>query len=207
MELLLTPLPPRLRRIRGFAVLTLLLMASGCIGITGAYVDPTLPPASAADVRPANHPTSVQVLVEFRANDVPKASATSFVQKRLLDIARRSGLFSTVSTTPVDSGRRLVVTINNYPGDRQGSPVATGLTLGLAGTRVTDRYHCEAQYDVAGREPVSLVYEHALISKIGAAAGPPGLTSYPLNTAAEIVFDQLGWSIMRDLAAKGATEE
>jgi hypothetical protein len=192
--------------IRGIAVFGILLMVNGCFAVAVSYIDPTLPPASAADVRPANHATAIQLLVEFRANDVPNAQVTSQVQAQMLDIARQSGLFSKIGTDPVDGRRRLVIIINDYAGPQKGSPIATGLTYGLAGTEVTDRYHCEVRYDAPGHTPITLAYEHALISTIGVAFGPSGLTPYSPGTASHKVFDQLGWSIMRDLAAKGATE-
>jgi hypothetical protein len=195
------------RFIRRLSVLGIVFIASGCVRITGAYIDPTLPAASAADVKPAAHPADVQLLVEFRANNTIRAEATTLVQRRMLEIGRNSGLFGKVSTDPADGGRRLLVMINDYAGERQGSPVATGLTLGLAGTNVMDRYHCDARYEVPGHDPVSFVYEHALITSIGVASAPPGLTSYPEGVAINMVFDQLGWSIMRDLAARRVTEE
>jgi|HubBroStandDraft_1064217.scaffolds.fasta_scaffold48059_4 hypothetical protein len=192
---------------RSLAQLIVLMSLTGCIGITGAYIDPTLPPASAADVRAAAHPTAVQLLVEFRAKDAPKADAASQVRARIAKIAQQSGLFSSVSAEPVEGGRRLVITVIDSAGEQKGSPVATGLTLGLAGTKTTDKYHVDVRYDIPGRDAVSLTYEHALIGRIGVAAAPEGLTSYPIGVAAAMIFDQIGWSIMRDLAARHATEE
>jgi hypothetical protein len=191
----------------GLTTLALGLVVTGCVRITGVYIDPTLPPASAAEVRPAKHPTAVQLLVEFRAHDVPKAGPTVFTQGRLLDIGRKSGLFSAMSTDPVPGGRRLVVTIDDDAGPRTGSPEITGLTFGAAGTAVTDAYHWDVSYDVPDHAPISLAYEHRLISTIGVASGPPGLTSYSTGAAVTMITDQLGWSIMRDLSARHATEE
>lgn len=126
----------------------------------------------------------------------------------MASISRQSGLFSEVRTDPVRGGRRLVLTVTDYAGPEEGSAVATGLTFGLAGTVVTDRYHCEAIYYANSSPPITLIYEHALISKIGAvASAPPGLTPYPLDTAVTMLIDQIGWSVMRDLSKRGATEE
>jgi hypothetical protein len=99
------------------------------------------------------------------------------------------------------------VTINDYPGPKSGSAYATGPTFGLAGTEVTDKYYCEVQYKLGDREPVTLAYERALISTIGVSPGPPGLTPYPLTTAVDMMYDQLAWSVMRDLSARHATEQ
>jgi hypothetical protein len=115
-------------------------------------------------------------------------------------------LFSKVDTTPVEGGRRLVVIINDYAGPKTGSGAATGFTFGLVGTEVTDKYHCEVHYDAPGHAPISLAYEHALITTIGNASGPEGLTPYSIGMAFDIMLRQISWSIMRDLAAHNATE-
>ena len=88
-----------------------------------------------------------------------------------------SKLFAYVTFTPGDSIDRMDVVMNNVGdvGEAVAKGVGTGLTLGLAGSMVTDGYFFTATYQAVGKEPVRKVYKHALHSTVGNAKDPEGL--------------------------------
>jgi hypothetical protein len=172
------------------------------------YVDPTLPTVTKADLPSNTHLHPVQVLFEFQTRGVSNATATSSVKPRVLAVANESGLFSGVSETtaanPADSGI-LKIVINNTPLDEHPAAkgFGTGLTLGLAGSEVTDGYVCTADYTFAGKTTETVV-RHKIYTTIGNHAAPPGLKPMKPMDAIHQVIDQLTWNAIKQLADNGA---
>lgn len=182
------------------------VLLSGCLAPT-MYVDRTLPPASKADAPAKANPQPVQFLYEFQTRGTANARATEGTRERVLGVVKDSGLFSAISTEPQVNQRRLTVVINNFlvTEDAASKGFGVGLTLGLAGTTVTDGYDCKATLTVPGAEPVALQYKHALHTTIGNTSPPPGLTPEPsAQDAITKLLNQLMWSIMRDLSKSSA---
>jgi hypothetical protein len=180
-----------------------MFMLGGCLSMN-SYVDPALPAANKASVKPVSHPAPIQVLVEFRTKGVPNAGGTQRLTPVILDVAKESGLFSEVDVGPAANGRRLVITVDNVPitseSDAMTKGFGTGLTFGLVGTMVTDGYVCEAIYTAPSGAPVKFSYRHALHTTIGNASGPPGLVGKKPAEATRDIAAQLAWSILRDLS-------
>jgi hypothetical protein len=124
-----------------------------------------------------------------------------------MDTLVDSRLFSEVSATPVASGRRIVITLDNVPitssSDAMAKGFGTGLTFGLIGTMITDGYVCEAVYSAPTGDPVTFTYRHAIHTTIGNASGPPGLAGHKPVDAGKIVAAQVTWSVLRDLSSSG----
>jgi hypothetical protein len=182
------------------------VLLSGCVSVR-SYVDPALPAAGKGSIAAVSNPQPIQVLYEFRTRGNPNARATEATKARVSAVAGESGLFSEVSQTPVASGRRLTVTLDNVPitdeGDAKLKGFGTGLTFGLVGTMVTDGYVCEAVYTVPNKDPLKLEFRHALHTTIGNASGPPGLAAVSPQQGIDAIVDQLMWSILRELSKGG----
>jgi hypothetical protein len=120
-------------------------------------------------------PRPVQLIFEFRTQGAANARATNLVREQVTEVVRASGLFSEVSTGPVTGGALLSITIDNIPQEGAAAQgFATGLTLGLAGTTVSDYYVGTARYSAGGTELAS-EKRHALHSQIGAAEAPANM--------------------------------
>src|SRR5262245_25399756 len=183
----------KLAALRGLALpVALAASLSGCIS-TKSYIDPALPTVRAEDLRASRTPQPVQVLFEFRTKGAPNARATEFAKPIVLDTVRSTKLFSNVAEAPVAGGRTLAIIIDNVPvtEDAASKGFATGLTLGLAGSTVTDGYVCTSTYTAPGATPRKSEVKHALHTTVGNAEGPKGLTPMKMDEALPIVVKQL----------------
>lgn len=79
--------------------------------------------------------------------------------------------------------------------------VGTGLTFGLVGSHVTDNY--EMTVRLTQGEIVTKRYQHAILSTVGNASGPPGMTSVNFATAVNQVIDDLVLNSLKDFQAGG----
>lgn len=178
------------------------LVLSGCISIT-SYVDPTL-----GDVKPEQrvtvaNPKPVQLVFEFQTKGALSARATKEIAPQVKELVATSGNFSEVSSEPVANGALLAITINNVPEENAaGQGFATGLTLGLAGSTVTDFYVATAKYAAsAGSATTTAETKHALHSVVGAGGAPNGLTASksPVE-AVSTVMRQIVQHLLNDIA-------
>jgi len=181
----------------------LLLIASVVVGgcAINAYVDPTLPKVSYSDIAPKIDRGALYLSVEFVTHGKPNPKATELISEKIKKVLLASQLYSTVSSVRETSMDSLVVVMNNI-GDtaKAGAQGAvTGLTLGLAGSFVTDEYIFSATYVSRRKEPVKREYRHAIHTTIGAGEGPPGLQPMSLDGALDKLVEDLVLSLLRDL--------
>jgi hypothetical protein len=175
---------------------------SGCLAMT-SYVDPTLGDLKPAERVQVTDKRSVQFIFAFQTSGAANSNATNALGKIATEHVNASGLFSQVSATPVPNGAILSVTINNVPEDNAaGQGFATGLTLGLAGSTVSDYYVATAKYSAGpGAPTVSVERKHALHSTVGNAAPPQGLTpAKSVDEAVTTVTRQLFEHLLNDIA-------
>lgn len=152
------------------------LLLSGCI-VPRMFVDPALGDVAASERVAVVNPMPVQFIFEFRTKGAANARATNQLREQMTELVGSSGLFSEVSANPVPGGALLSVTIDNVPQEDAASRgFATGLTLGLAGTTVTDFYEASARYAPgAGAGELRAQARHAIHSQIGATAAPANM--------------------------------
>lgn len=195
-------------KLRRAALLTCVITASvlmtGCISVK-QYVDPTLPKVAYTDLKPVETKQTVQLFLEFQTNGATNASVTDKVRPMVLATMKKSELFADVVVAPASSERKLFITINNLADtkDAAAKGFGTGLTLGLAGSMVTDNFVMNATYVAPGQPEVKHTYRHAIHSTIGNADGPAGLTPVPKGQAAPIMLDGLMLNLLRDMSAAG----
>ncbi|NZA28305.1 hypothetical protein H0E84_18170 [Luteimonas sp. SJ-92] len=181
---------------------------SGCLS-TKTYVDPTLPTVSRTDLRAPANPRSANVLFEFRTKGNANARATQEVRPMVIQAVEESGLFSSVSdTASVPAGSQLKVVIDNVPvtDNAAAKGFGTGLTLGLAGSMVTDGYVCTVSYTADGTTTETVV-NHALHTTIGNHGGPDGLAPMPMQQALTTLVHQMVFNALKDFSDRRLFEE
>lgn len=181
----------------------LLMIASIVVGgcAMNAYVDPTLPKVSYSDIAPKINRGVLYLSVEFVTHGKPNPKATEHVSEKIKKVLLASQWYSAVSSVREASMDSLVVVMNNI-GDtaKAGEEGAvTGLTLGLAGSLVTDEYIFSATYVPLRKEPVRREYRHAIHTTIGVREGPPGLQPMSLDDAVDKLVEDLVLNLLRDL--------
>ena len=178
-------------------------LLGGCIS-PQSYIDPALPTLRAEDIPPVASPKPVQLLYEFRTKGALNARATERSKPIVVETMTKSGLFSTVSDTPVAGAGTLTMVIENIPltEDAAGKGFRTGLTFGLVGSTVTDGYVCTATYSLDGKTAGATV-NHALHTTIGNTEGPPGLQPMKPNEALPIMLRQMTLNVLQRLRKEG----
>lgn len=186
-------------------ILALGASATGCMTVK-SYVDPTLPVITNAQLPKVQQPMPATVLFEFRTKGNNNARATGALSGRVMAAVAQSGMFGQLSSTVTDpNGALLKVTIDNVAdmGNAVAKGVGTGLTLGLAGSLVTDNYICTATYTVGGKSYETTVH-HALLSTIGNHSAPQGLSPMSPQEAMNQIVDQLVWHALSQLDQESA---
>ena len=195
-----------LRRLLYLAsLLVAVTLTSGCAAF---YVDTALKDMQPQQVQKVTSPKPVQLLFEFQTKGAANSAATNYLKKQVTELTTKSGLFSTVSETPVDGGAVLHLTINNVPmtDDAFAKGFVAGLTFGAAGSVVTDGYICNVSYLSGNGTPkVTKTLRHAIHTTVGAKNAPPNAKHMPSMTeAVETMVRQIVLNGLNDLAVDPA---
>lgn len=171
---------------RVFAAAALSLALTGCASF---YVDGNTPEVAKTQFTQPPRLQPVQLLFEFQTKGVPNVQGTQALKARVMAQVRQSGLFKDVLEEPTDGAGVLSLTLNNVPlsDDAFSKGFVTGLTFGLAGSKVSDGYICTAKFSPTGDGvAVSKSSRHAIHTTVGAAATPGNATK--MGSAEEAVF-------------------
>ena len=157
-----------------------LLMAAPALSVpaqASVYVDSKLVDLTPAERVTVVNPQPVQMLVEFQTAGVPNAKATKYVKKLVLDELTAGKMVGAVSDTPLPSGARLEITMNDIPDkNAAGKGFAAGLTFGLAGVVAGDTYDVTINYiPAAGTAGISKIEHYRIVFKFGNKTLPPDL--------------------------------
>lgn len=180
-----------------FAVSTALL--GGC---ATHYVDGTVKDIPDAQFARPAQPQPVQLVVEFQTNGKPNARAADFVKPMVTERVKASGLFGAISDKP-GAGATLNVTINNVAmlDEAMRKGFLTGLTLGVAGSTVTDGYECTVSYSRAGAPPLVKKAKHAIYTSMGSASDVPGGVKVgSIGEAVQIMVRQVVGVALKELS-------
>lgn len=190
-------------RVRGWLAVVGVLGVS--IGLTGcmtvkSYVDPTLPVLAQGQLPKVQKPQPATVLFEFRTKGNANARATNSIRPKVMAALADSRMFGTLSETAgADNGLlRVVIDDQADTSNAAAKGFGTGLTLGLAGSLVTDVYVCTASYTVGGKT-VETTVQHALHSTIGNHGAPQGMTAVKPQEAIDQIVNQLVWHALQQL--------
>lgn len=190
---------------RGLLLAAVLVSLAGCGSF---YVDGSLRSVEPAKFRKVEPTHPVQVLFEFQTKGVANARATAALKTRALDHVRASGLFSAVSEQPAAGGALLSITVDNVPTDDAAfsKGFVTGLTFGLAGTKVSDGYVCVARYTPPGAAaPLVKQVRHAIHTTLGATSTPENaIKADSLQAAVYTMLEQIVGNVLLEVSGDPA---
>ena len=178
------------------AALAALLFTSGCI-LPKVYIDPQYRAPALSELAPVN-PKPVKLTVTGMTNGKANNAATKAWTKEFTAALQKSKVFI-LSTSP--EAATLEIEINNVGdvGDAMKKGFVTGLTFGIAGSTVTDRYVMTATMKEPGAEVFTGEYRHALHSVVGMGDAPiQGVNPTPLRDAAGKLAEDLFFNFVRD---------
>ncbi|CAM3423117.1 hypothetical protein [Parendozoicomonas haliclonae] len=153
------------------ALLTTFLLLTGCIA-PKSYVDTKHSDITYSDINPVEKKHDINIEVEFQRNGEIFSRVNKEVMEHVTHTFKSTGIAEIVSQ---DFNSTVKVTVNNVAdlSDAASKGFATGLTLGLAGTTVTDFYEVTIDYISKSGSQVSKSYQHAIHTSIGNASAPP----------------------------------
>lgn len=193
---------PVLRSMTVVAALAASVLQAGCIS-PRSFVDPTIPKVSYEAVRPRPSPLALKLETEFQRNGQGMPRVTPTLRLDVERVLLKSGLVA-----PQDHdvpGGTIRVVVNNIAD--QGAAAAkgfgTGLTFGLVGTTVTDRYEMTVTVTRAGRSTQSTLVRHALHTAIGNTTLPEGIETMTTGEAFSRVVEQMLLRCLSDLQKSG----
>ena len=152
------------------------IAAALSVGLAGApaeaakfYVSNQLGWVKAEDKLHIATPQPVQLVIDFQTDGVSNAKAIKEVKPIITKYVQQTGLFSSVSETPVPNGALLTVRFNNIVDkNAAGKGFKAGLTFGLAATQVADNYDVDlALVPATGGAALRTSLKHAIIMTIG----------------------------------------
>lgn len=185
-------------------ILSACILALGLSGCASFYVDKGTSeiPAAQFKIPAQTHP--VQVLFQFETKGLSNARATEFIKADVIDQIKKSGLFSIVSESPATNGGLLSITLNNIPitDDAAAKGFATGFTLGLVGSTISDGYICTARFSgEAGTEPVLAEARHVIHTTLGASSAPANATkAEDLTQAVKTMVRQVLSNVLNNIS-------
>lgn len=185
---------------RAFLLCLSALPAAGCLS-QHAYLDNKLPRVELAEIQPGAAPVPVRLVFEFQLNGAADAGVSKHLRGKVVTAMAETGLFKTIQDADSKDVARLEIVMNDT-GDVAGAQMQgalSGLTLGLAGSLVTDHYIWDATWTAPGREPVKKRFEHELHTTVGNHDGPEGLEPIPMDQAVDLLIQQLVRITLRDL--------
>lgn len=154
---------------KGVAIGLLALAVGGCVS-SKSYVDPKYKAVSYSDVKRVQDLYGVNVSVDFQRNGKAFPAANGELRSSVERVLRASGV---VIPTTGSTDLAIKVVCNNVSdmGGAAMKGMGTGLTLGLAGTAVTDHYQVIIEFR-QGNEVISKRYDHAIHTTVGNKSAP-----------------------------------
>ena len=181
-------------------------LAIAVAGCATSYLDNTLGDTPKSAYHRLDSPKPVQVLFVFKTKGTDNVRATTLLRKDVMNTVQDSGLFSAIGPDPVPGGALLSITVDNVPITSQQEAAAkgfaTGLTLGLAGSQVTDGYVCTMDYIPAvGASKISVTEHHAIHTTVGAHGAPANSTHEASpRDAAQAMIHQIVAAGLKDVS-------
>ncbi|HUT01700.1 MAG TPA: hypothetical protein VM031_04550 [Phycisphaerae bacterium] len=179
--------------------------SAGCLK-TVSYVDSITPAATYGDLtRPAAR-VPVRLTVDWQCEGVHWTVQSRERKEFLSDVLLRSGVASPTSDASPGRIPEIHVVINNVPGTERpddGSPKATGFTLGVVGCAAHDAYLLTGVLRLPGKSEVTRSYKGEIITTIGRKAAPEGLAPIDTGKAVDAVVERLFLCFLRDLQREG----
>jgi hypothetical protein len=189
--------------IRILAMVACLAALQGCIS-TRSYVDPQYRHATYSELARPTPPYALSVKVEFERNGEAKPAVDREIRADIERTLRASGVAVPYDGTGIADGE-LSFVLNNVTnlGSAVGKGVGTGLTFGLVGSHISDGYEMMVRL-TQGENITQRQYSHAILSTVGNASAPAGMTAVSLSTAVNQVIDDLVLNSLKDLQANGS---
>lgn len=169
------------------------------------YVDPQFRDATYQSIKNTETPQLVNVEVDFQVNGKTNKRQKTIVRRKVLRTLGATRIFAEAGLDNISQAGQLKICVNNVGdmGDAVGKGIATGLTFGLAGSHVVDRYIMTCVYTPKNGLTVTKEYKHALHSTIGVHKALEGMEPVPPADAFDQIVEEMLLNFLRDIQNDG----
>ena len=190
----------RLEYNRLFLVVIIPLFMFGCLS-KKSYVDPQYRNASYDDIRPVENKYSAKIDVEFQRNGVHYSKADKECRSHIERVFRETGI---IIPTSNESEIRINVVVNNIADldEARAKGFGTGLTLGAAGSMVTDFYEIKIEIYMGDETPLTKTYNHAIVTTIGNKPAPLNVEPTTVSDAFGKVVEDAVLNFVKEMQAQ-----
>lgn len=179
----------------------LVVLLQGCIS-THTYLDPQFAQANYSDLKRVEPPYALSVQIETQLNGKPRATSRTLIDRVNRSLRATGVIVPYEGTSPADGQLHIVANDIGNVGAAVAKGFGTGLTFGLAGSHVTDQFDIQIRLtDPSG--VTERQYQPALVSTVGLASAPEGLTQVPTGQAGNQFVDEVVLNFVHDLQAHG----
>ena len=146
------------------------VMSLGACTSQSYFVDGSLKDVSVSQIERLDHPRPAQLLFSFKVRGLVDTRTSDILEDDVTRVITSSGLFAVADKGPAPGGAILNITIESFPGT--GGEVlgglASGLTLGLAGSTRKDPFICTVEYvSSPGAKGIATTAQHAIYTPLG----------------------------------------
>lgn len=181
-------------------------LLGGCTVKVQSFVMPDFETVryEALDVPP--YPEPVYVEAQYKSNGIPDAPSARRLRQNVVEVLSRSGIMQPTENS--DSKNRLIVIAENFydADEARSAGVKAGLSMGLSGRQVIDRYKFTVTYRAeAGGERLGR-YDHAYHTALGRVQPPKRAALVKPGEAFHKVVEDVMLKFLFDLEAVGSIE-
>jgi hypothetical protein len=181
-------------------VLGLFLCGAAYASTSKSYVDTSYGRIQYSDIAKPAQPYKLKLKVEFQRNGQHLPAVDGQLMQQADSVIRASGFAAPVGDSESASDS-LTIVVNNIAdlAEARKKGFATGSTLFLKGSVVTDNYEMQAIATIGGKTVSRSGYKGAILTAIGHASGPEGVPPMTVTEAFNKVVEQLILQFLRDL--------
>lgn len=168
-------------------------------------MDSALPRVALASLKRGN-PKALVLEAQFLCQGVRKPKIDAQLQNQVRNHLLATGAVKDVAIQPDPDKPLLHVEVNNICdlGAAEAKGFGTGLTFGLVGSTVKDRYVFTATLKRPNQKDIQKTYNHSIYTTIGNMKGPDGLEPLSPKRAFDKILEDLVMNLVKDLQADGA---
>ncbi len=181
-------------------VFALLASMPGYAAATKSYVDPSYARVKYSDIVKPAQPYKLKINVEFQRNGSHLPRADGILMQQVVRVLQASG-FAVPAANGEPASGEISIIVNNIAdlAEARRKGFATGSTIFLKGSTVTDNYEMQATATIAGKKFAKSGYQHAIHSIIGHAKGPEDLPSMTTDEAFAKIVEDIVLNFLGDL--------
>lgn len=186
-----------LRHFKIAFLLAISVALTACMS-TKSFPDPSFPKISYEELNKPLQPKKLRITAEFQRNGEHLEKVDKVITANTERVLRTSGLAIPGIDDSADGTIHVVLNNIADTGEAARKGFGTGLTLGLAGSMVTDAYEMQVTISVGGKAFTRTAVKHALHTAIGRTEISEGIETMPMQMAFERVFEQMLLRVLKE---------